>query len=125
MEYKVFNSYEEARQAYNIHDNDIYLKITNHRNSLNRIIQSSNVIYYVGEGHKKYPGYPSGNQMYNRQVPLLTKLKNDYYIHVFNKTAENTVCYLGLYSLMNFKKRMSFEGFTYFELKMKKKHFNY
>jgi hypothetical protein len=118
----VFNTYDEARLAYNIADNDIYLKITNHPKSLNRIIQCANVIYYVGEGCKKFPGYPSGNQMYHRQLPLLNQLKKDYYVHVFNKTAENRIYHLGLYSLMNFKKKESFEGFTYFEIKMKKKY---
>ena len=63
--------------------------------------------------------------MYFRQLPLLEKLKNDYYVHVFNKTNDNHIYHLGLYSLMNFKKKESFEGFTYFEMKMKKKYVAY
>lgn len=123
MEYKVFTSYEEARLAYNIPDNDIYLKITNHPKSLNRILQSGNVIHYVGEGSKKYPGYPSGNQMYCRQIPLLNKISYNY-VHVFNKISENKVIHLGLYTIMSFKKKESFYGFTYFEIRMKRKDYS-
>jgi hypothetical protein len=124
MEYKVYNSYEEARLAYNIQDNDIYLKITNHSKSLNKILQSGNVIHYVGEGCKKYPGYPSGNQQYCRQIPLINKLSYNNYVHVFNKISENKVIHLGLYSFMNLKKKESFYGFTYFEIKMKRKDYS-
>jgi hypothetical protein len=125
MDRKEYSSYDEARLAYNIPDGDIYLKITNHQKSLNKILQCRNVIYYIGEGHKKYPGYPSGNQMYYRQLPLLKKLKYDYYVHAFNKIGDNRIVYLGLYSLMSYKKKESFEGFTYFEIKMKRKCTSY
>ena len=99
---KVFSSYDEARLAFNIPDNDLYIKITNHPKSLNKITRAGNVLHYIGEGCKKYPGYPSGNQMFYRQVPLLRKLEKNNYIHAFNKTADDRVIYLGLYSLMNF-----------------------
>ena len=99
MDKKEFSSYEEARLAYNIPDDDIYLKITNHEKSLNRILQCRNVIHYIGEGYKKYPGYPSGNQMYYRQLPLLKKLKYDYYVHAFNKIGDKLIKILYLSKL--------------------------
>jgi hypothetical protein len=124
MEYKVFNSYEEARVAYNIPDDDIYLKITNHPNSLNKILQSGNVIHYVGEGSKRYPGCPSANQMYCRQIPLLKKISYNNYVHVFNKISENKIIHLGLYTIMSYKKKESFYGFTYFEIRIKRKDYS-
>jgi len=119
MDKKVFSSYDEARIAFNIPDNDYFIKITNHPKSLNKILRTGNVLHYVGEGCKKFPGYPSGNQMYFRQLPLLKKLRNDNYVHAFNKTSDNRVVYLGLYTLMNFIKKESFEGFTYFEIRLR------
>jgi hypothetical protein len=118
---KVYKSYEEARLDLNIPDNDIYLKITNHPKSLNKILYNGNVLYYVGEGSKSYPGFPSGNQMYGRQMPLFNKLSKDYYVHAFNQIDKDSVVYLGAYSFIHIRKKPSFEGFTYFEIKMRRK----
>ena len=122
MNLKIYKSYDEARKAYDIDDNDMYLKITNHPNSLNRIDYGGKIVYCVGKGLMSSQGFPIGNQMYHRQLPFLEKISLNHFIHIFNKIDENTVVHLGLYPLIHFRKVLSFEGFSYFEIKMRRKY---
>jgi hypothetical protein len=107
---------------YTYINDDICLQITDHPKSLNQIIRNSDIIYYVGDGIKSAPGYPSGNQMMYNQYPLLHKFSKDYYVKVFQKKLDDRVYYLGNFNLLTYRKKMSFSGFTYFEFKLSRKN---
>jgi len=119
---KSFNSFDEARAYYNIANDDMCLQITDHQKSLNDVIRNGAIIYYVGEGIKSAPGYPSGNQMLYNQIPLLRKFGKDYFVKVFQKKIDGLVYHLGSYTLLRYRKKMSFTGFTYFEFILSRKN---
>ena len=108
-----FNSYDEALKYFNITGQ--YLKVIKHPKSLERVIQNGNVIYCIGIGKTISPGKPGGNQQLHSQLPIFQH--SCVHPYTFPAFYENNgrIQYMGSYLLRNYKKKMSFTGFLYFE----------
>ena len=115
---RYFSSYKDARKYYKLADNELCIEITNHPNSIERILNQGNIIEFIGIGSKKFPGYPSGNQIFENQLKLIHKIKKDSGIPVFNKLMDNKVIFLGIYHNLIIMKKMAFNGFMYYEFRM-------
>ncbi len=85
--------------------------------SYHRISPNYRRIYYVGNGIKKSPGHPLGNQQWVRQLPFynaIHTMKNiEVYVH-----DNYSLQHLGVYRVRNIYKQMSDEGFTYFAVRL-------
>jgi len=86
--------------------------------SLERFANGDAVFYMLGEGKMLRPGHPAGNQMYHRLRPLIDKCLNQHLFPVFLKRVDGSYIYKGKYSYDGFKKKTSFAGFSYFEIRM-------
>jgi hypothetical protein len=64
------------------------------------------------------PGHPAGNQIFAKQLPFLGLTKKQTQFPIFYIELNGDVVYMGCYSLLDYKKKVSFEGFSYFEYKM-------
>lgn len=95
------------------------LKLTDHKGSYNRYTHSGRVIYYVGEGRRKSPGHPAGNQMENNQELFRQSWNLQNLIPMLHKRSDDTIVLLGYYRVSGMCKRMGHEGFTYFEFELK------
>jgi hypothetical protein len=89
--------------------------------SLERFDCGDNVFYKLGEGKMLSPGHPSGNQMYNRMLPIIKNFIKQRLFPVFVKRSDGTYIYKGKYIYDSFRKKTSFEGFSYFEIRMLRK----
>ena len=84
--------------------------IRDHKDSLESIERGGQIVKVLGKGIMKSPGHPAGNQCYERQIPLL-KLQN---VPIYNKDFNKKIEYLGLYRILTYEIKISFEGFRYF-----------
>ena len=89
--------------------------------SLEKTFQDGNKVILIGAGLLKYPGHPKGNQQYYNQVPFLKLHSKQHYIPLYLRYYQNKLLYLGDYVLQSVRKRVSFEGFSYFEFVMLRK----
>ncbi len=84
-----------------------------HPDSLEGFCNGGNTLRIIGTGRLRSPGHPAGNQQYHSQMTFLRlasvqRLFPAYYCDGSLKI------HMGEYSLHSFKKKESFEGFTYF-----------
>lgn len=84
-------------------------------NSLEHFYLNGNKLTMIGAGVLKSPGHPAGNQQYYNQHPFLRLIYRLRTLHLFFKRLDGVSVYMGEYALQSFKKRVSFEGFSYFE----------
>jgi hypothetical protein len=108
----------ELLAAHNIEKGANFYVIEEVDGSLERFESGDMIFYKLGEGKMLRPGHPSGNQMYNRLVPTIKKFIEQPFVPVFVKRADGTYIYKGKYVYDRFRKKISFEGFTYFEIRM-------
>ena len=93
--------------------------IKDHKDSLESIQFNGRIIYIIGPGVLKSPGHPAGNQQYNRQFTIFNVASTKPYLFkIFNKDLEGRTEFLGEYKLLDYKIKMSFAGFRYYEYKM-------
>ena len=76
--------------------------------------QNNRVLHCIGQGPRRSPGHPSGNQRESRQCFLHGPSSLQAIYPVFRIFA-NCIEYVGNYRLLSWKKKISFEGFIYFE----------
>ena len=83
-----------------------------HPNSLEGFYNGGNSLKMIGAGRISSPGHPAGNQQYHSQGFLrqasIQRLFPAYYC------CGPVKIHMGDYALHSFKKKESFEGFTYF-----------
>ena len=126
----LFRSYQEAHERMSlpgsyqkeINSDEIgitSLKLTDHADSYNRYTNGGRTIYYVGEGRRKSPGHPAGNQMQHRQEAFSKSWALQTSIPVLHKRSDNTVTLLGYYRVASMCKRLGNEGFTYFVFELR------
>ena len=115
FEYIEFNKYEDAYRYFNINPDKLNVKIVYSPNSLEIIHENGNIITIIGEGIKSSPGYPSGNQVLERQMKLINHFNTVGTISVFYKNSLNKIIYMGRYGFLSYKKKLSSSGFAYFE----------
>ena len=97
----------------------MYLLVIDHPNSLERIEREGQIVKVLGKGLMKSPGHPAGNQQYYSQILFLQNASiKPYLFPIYNKDTANRIEYLGQYRLQDFKIKMSFEGFRYYEFTM-------
>ena len=93
--------------------------IQDHKDSLESIERDGKIIYMVGPGVLKSPGHPAGNQQHTRQAKLFRVASTKpYYFKIFNTDYNGYTEYMGEYSILDYKIKISFEGFRYYEYKM-------
>jgi len=108
---KIFNNFEEAILFYDLKPGDSYIKFTNYKSFI-----KNNIIIYNGIGPKFSSGQPKGNQIWEKQKILFTRN-----IKVFFEIFDKKIIYVGKYEHKEFRKKMAFNGFVYFEFKLIKK----
>lgn len=86
--------------------------------SLERFDFGGRFLWKVGKGRMKSPGHPGGNQMFYNQIPFIKTSARQRLFPVFRKLTGGKYVYYGKYEYSLFRKRESFEGFTYFVFKM-------
>jgi hypothetical protein len=89
----------------------MYLLITSHPNSLEKVERKGQIVKIVGRGVMKSPGHPAGHQINSRQSDIF----NNSTIHPYEFTIYKDHEYLGKYFLLSHKIKLSFEGFRYYE----------
>jgi hypothetical protein len=93
--------------------------IKEHCDSLESVERRGQIVKVVGKGIMKSPGHPAGNQQYTSQKKILNILTTSpFLIPIYKEYLNNTMEYLGEYTLHEFKIKESFEGFRYFEYTM-------
>jgi hypothetical protein len=93
--------------------------IKDHPASLESIERDGQIVKVLGKGKMKSPGHPAGNQQYHRQVDILqTACKHPHLFPIFNMDTNRNIFLLGLYKLLNYKIKLSDEGFSYYEFTM-------
>ena len=111
-----FELLDDAMYYLNIADNTTCLAIHQCAESYERFTQGGRILFCIGQGYKRSYGHPSGNQHLGQQK-LLTGNHRQQQYPVF-KIFSNCVEYMGNYTLITYKKAISFEGFVYFEYKL-------
>ena len=97
----------------------MHVLIKYHKDSLESIERDGKIVYMIGPGVLKSPGHPAGNQQHYRQAKLFRVAStNSRYFNIFNTDYNGCTEYLGEYSILDYKIKISFEGFRYYEYKM-------
>ena len=110
-----FNSVYDGLYYLNINDTVRYLTVFHSKESYEYFTQNGRILYSVGQGYKRTSGHPSGHQYFLKQILLNSKYQSDYPVfRIFSDAVE----YMGNYRLLSYKKKMSFEGFMYYEYKL-------
>ena len=117
-----YNNYDKVKRVLHIHKHTEVLKILEHPNSLNQILQNGNIIKIVGNGPMKTPGYPSGNQSALGQKAFIVAVGNQKFFPVFHELLDGTVFFLGAYRFEEYNFKMAFSGFRYYEYTLHKIH---
>ena len=94
------------------------LKITDHPDSYDRILENGKRILYVGKGNKPTPAHPVRNQELSNQDIFRTSIRTKTPFPVLHKSAPNHVELLGYYRVKSLKRGLK-EGvhFYYAEIK--------
>jgi hypothetical protein len=95
------------------------IEIVEHPKSLERFVQNGNILYKLGVGKFLEPGHPAGNQQLHSQIPFFNSAARHNFI-VYKKAINSDTHYMGEYVLEDYKKKMSFEGFTYFLFRLRR-----
>jgi hypothetical protein len=99
--------------------------LRDHKDSLESIERGGQIVKVLGKGIMKSPGHPAGNQQYHRQLPFLKfACEFPYLFPIFNIETTKKVNLLGLYRLLNYKIKLSNEGFRYYEFTMMRVNYN-
>jgi len=84
-------------------------------NSYEKILRGGNVIRVIGRGRQLSPGHPAGNQQRENQLPILNFLTKNTNIPFSHCLQNGHIQYLGQYRFNNMNKKITQEGFQYFE----------
>jgi len=114
----VFPDLKTALNHISIPQGWAYLKVYEHPKSLEQISQGGHIIHIIGNGVLRSPGHPAGNQIFAKQLPFFGLIKKQAHFPIFYMELNGDVVYMGCYSMLDYKKKVSFEGFSYFEYKM-------
>lgn len=98
----------------------MYIVIEYHPESLEGFENQGNILKMLGTGRMKTPGHPAGNQQYSSQAPFLRAASVQRVFPVYSRV-DSVDTYMGKYSIDSFRKKQSFEGFTYFVFTLHRK----
>jgi hypothetical protein len=102
----------------------IELEVREATGSIVRFVQGGNKLILIGNGIVKSPGHPAGNQQYSSQVPIINSLIKSSHINVTYKKLDGSTVFMGEYYFTGISKRVSFEGFSYFQFTFIRKNKN-
>ena len=89
----------------------MHINIKSHQDSLEKIERNGQIVKIIGKGLMKSPGHPAGHQIDYRQADIFnTSCKPPYMFTIYNDQK-----FLGRYSMLSYKIKLSFEGFRYYE----------
>jgi hypothetical protein len=91
------------------------LYIVDHPKSLNKFLRRGHVLKMIGNGSTRSPGHPSGNQQRESQESLFRQSYTAPFLYTVYHTKKGKNEYMGKYVLSNHTKKVSFEGFIYYE----------
>ncbi len=80
------------------------LKITDHPDSYDRILENGRRILYVGRGNKDTPAHPFKNQLAEQQAPFKTSILTQNTFPVLHKIKQGQVELLGYYRVTALKR---------------------
>jgi hypothetical protein len=96
------------------------IEIVEHPKSLERFAQHDNILHKLGVGKFLSPGHPAGNQQLHSQMPFFNSASKHNF-QVYKKALNGETHYMGEYMLEDYKKKMSFEGFSYFLFRLRRR----
>ncbi len=112
----IFRSYKEAHEKLGIagsyqrgthgtaETGVTSLKITEHPDSYDKILDDGDTIYYVGKGNKPTPAHPTKSQLSEHQDVFRASIETQKKFPVLYKYASQKVKLLGYYRVENLKK---------------------
>jgi hypothetical protein len=115
-----YATYEDAVRAHYTDKTKVDIHMIEHPDSYNKVLYNDKVVEWVGIGRMKSPGHPSANQLIQRQDEFIGLYREQGSIPIFYTFPEGNVKFLGNYTLKSLKKKLSFEGFQYYEYKFTK-----
>jgi hypothetical protein len=77
-------------------------------------------IFYVGIGKTLYSGHPAANHTEKAQAPFWQSYQMESPIPILNRGRDYRVAFLGYYRVDNIHKKLANEGFTYFEIELRR-----
>ena len=92
----------------------MFLLIEDHKDSIESIERDGQIVKVLGRGLMKSPGHPAGNQSNESQLLIFRAGR----FLIYNRDLEKRVEYLGTYGMLDYKIKLSREGFRYFEFTM-------
>ena len=84
-----------------------------HPDSLEGFYNGGNTLRVIGAGRMRSPGHPAGNQQYHSQLAFLRLASTQRLFPAYYSCGPVKI-HMGDYLVHSFKKKQSFEGFTYF-----------
>ena len=111
-----FKSFESALYSLNFPRTTCCIYIVQSKGSYEYFERNDSVLVCIGQGPKSSPGHPSGNQYDSNQLLLHGPSSLQHLYPVF-RIFSDSVEYVGKYRLIDWRKRVSFEGFAYYEYK--------
>lgn len=88
--------------------------------SYNEILQNGRIIKFVGVGKSLRSGHPNSNQQWSSQEPFRFSWEKNLAIPLLLKGEDGIVKSMGTYQITDIIKRESFEGFTFFQIILKR-----
>ena len=116
----IYNNFEEAVDCLKIPSDTFIVKLTASSESLDRVREDLRVVYKVGLGLMKSPSHPSGNQLYQRQLPVIESLQKYKTLPVLRVWPDGTTEYFGRYKFDALRCKITNEGFKYYEFKLQR-----
>ena len=84
--------------------------------SYNQVLQNGRIIKFVGIGLSLRSGHPNSNQQWSSQEPFRFSWEKNLAIPLLLKGEDGIVKSMGTYQITDIVKRESFEGFTFFQI---------
>jgi len=115
-----FPNYEAAKNFYKLQPDLMVILLSEVPGSYDKITIGDNVVHYSGFGRKSKLGHPSGNQQFESQAPFFRKVSTQKYFPIFKVYKDKSVEYIGSYRYNSYEKKMTFEGFIYYDIQLKR-----
>lgn len=109
-----FKTFDQALETLSIPNGQWCITIGHSKDSYESFSHGGNVLLCIGQGLKRSPGHPSGHQSLETQMLL----KSSQHLYPTFRIYSNYVEYMGTYRLISYSKKMSFQGFMYYEYKL-------
>lgn len=93
---------------------------SSHLESYNEVLQNGRIVKFVGIGLSLRSGHPNSNQQWSSQEPFRFSWEKNLSIPLLLKAEDGIVKSMGTYKITDIVKRESFEGFTFFQVNLRR-----